>query len=153
SRFPRHADLQHYLPVKRAFAEEMAAVVGQIDRIVRPHMNAVRPRILALAPGAQKIALAIEHHDRMFAAIENVDVVPGVDADCPDLLERPAFRQLRPILDDTVFEIAGANNNRHARFSPYALSAIYRSNRLDSILVSRVPPAGATAARRLPPIF
>jgi hypothetical protein len=36
---------------------------------------------------------------------------------------------------------------------PYALSASYRSNRLDSILVSPVPPAGATAARRLPPIF
>jgi hypothetical protein len=29
---------------------------------------------------------------------------------------------------------------------PYALSASYRSNRLDSILVSPVPPAGATAA-------
>jgi hypothetical protein len=37
---------------------------------------------------------------------------------------------------------------------PYALSASYRSNRLDSILVSPVPPAGATAAaRRLPPTF
>jgi len=37
---------------------------------------------------------------------------------------------------------------------PYALSASYRSNRLDSILVSLVPPAGATAAaRRLPPTF
>src|SRR5580704_7574776 len=153
-RLPRHAQLEHYLAVERAFADEMSAVIGQIDRIVRPHMNAVRPRILALAPGAQKIALAIEHHDRMFAAIENVDVVPGVDADCPDLLERPAFRQLRPILDDTVFEIAGANNDRHAGSPPYALSASYRSNRLDSILVSPVPPAGATAAaRRLPPTF
>src|SRR4051812_45420001 len=132
----------------------MAAVIGQIDRIVRPHMNAVRPRILALAPRAQEVALAIEYHDRVFPAVENIDVVVGADPDRPDLLEGPPVRQLRPILYDAVFEIAGANNNGHARFSPYALSASYRSNRPDTILLSPPRPAmcepvtGTPARRR-----
>jgi hypothetical protein len=65
----------------------MAAIVGQIDRIVGPHVDAVRPRILAFAPGAQKIALTIEHHDRVFATIEDIDVVFIVDPDRPDFLE------------------------------------------------------------------
>jgi hypothetical protein len=117
-RLAGHAELEQHLAVERAFAHEMAAIVGQIDRIVRPHMNAVSPRIMALTPGAQKIALAIEHQDRVFAAVEDVDIVLGVDPDRPDLLERPTVRQLRPILDDAVLEIAGANNDRHAGLSP-----------------------------------
>ena len=58
------------------------------------------------------------------------------DPDHPYLLEGPSVRELRPILDDAVLEIAGAHSSRHARFSPYALSASYRSNRPDTILLS-----------------
>src|SRR5712672_3608358 len=127
----------------------MAAIIGQIDRIVRPHMNAVRPRILALAPRAQEVALAIEYHDRVFPAVENIDVVVGADPDRPDLLEGPSVRQLRPILDDAVLEIAGANNDRHAGLSPDALSASYRSNRLGTILLNPAPRAAMRQRRRL----
>src|SRR5260370_41979479 len=81
-------------------------------------MPAVRPRILPFPPGPQKIALAIEHHDRVFSAVEDIDIVLGVDPDRPDFLERPPVRQLCPILDDAVFEIAGANDDRHAGLSP-----------------------------------
>jgi hypothetical protein len=41
----------------------------------------------ALAPRAQEIALAIEHDDRMLAAIERVDAVLAVDRDRRDVLE------------------------------------------------------------------
>src|SRR5215475_6334439 len=78
-------------------------------------MDAVRPRIPALAPGAQKIALTVEHHDRVLAAVEDVYIVFGINPHGPDLLERPSVRRLRPILDDAVFEIPAANDNCHAR--------------------------------------
>jgi hypothetical protein len=53
-------------------------------------MDAVRPRILALTPRAEEIALTIEDHHRVFAAIEHVDIVAAVNTDAADLLERPA---------------------------------------------------------------
>jgi len=34
-------------------------IVGQEHRVVGRHVNAVGPRILALAPGAQKVAVAV----------------------------------------------------------------------------------------------
>ena len=46
-------DLEQHLAVERAFAHKMAAVVGQVDRIVWTHMDAVSPRILAFAPRTQ----------------------------------------------------------------------------------------------------
>src|SRR5262249_19909295 len=94
-------------------------------------MDAVRPRIPALAPGAQKIALTVEHHDRVLAAVEDVYIVFGINPHGPDLLERPSVRQLRPILDDAVFEIPAANDNCHAR--PRFLSRRkYRSHRRET---------------------
>jgi hypothetical protein len=50
-------------------------------------MDAVRPRVLALAPGAQEIALAVEHHDRVLAPIEGIDIIFVVDSDRSDFLE------------------------------------------------------------------
>src|SRR5215813_3457673 len=51
----------------------------------------------------------------MVAAVEDIDIVLGVDPNRADFLERPAVRQLRPILDDAVFEVATANDDRHVR--------------------------------------
>src|SRR5262249_7534049 len=84
----------------------------QIDRVVRPHMDAVRPRILALSPGAQEIAVAVEHHHRMLSAAKGIDIVVLVDADRGDLLERPAVRQFRPVLDDAVLVVAASADRR-----------------------------------------
>ena len=80
-------ELQQNLAVERYLAHEMTGVVGQEHGVIGRHMDAVRPRILALAPGAQEIALAVEHHDRVLASVENIDIVLGVDADRPDLFE------------------------------------------------------------------
>ena len=59
----------------------MVAVVRQPDRVVRAHMDAVRPVKDALSPGAQQIALGIKDRDRMLAAIEGINAILPVDAD------------------------------------------------------------------------
>src|SRR5215472_1606551 len=109
------ADLEQELAVGRGFAHEMAAVVGKVERIVGPHMDAMRPRVLAFAPGAQEIAVAVEYDDRVLAARERIDIVLAVDPDRGDLLERPAVRELRPILDDAILKVAGADDLCHLR--------------------------------------
>src|SRR5438874_11810872 len=75
------------LQVQPAFADKMPAIIGQVDRLVWAHMDAMRPRVLPLAPGAQEVAVAVKHHHRVFAPVEAVDVVVIVDADCRHLLE------------------------------------------------------------------
>src|SRR5947209_4245306 len=105
------AQLQQDLAVfEPTLAGEMAAIVGEVDRLVRPYMHAVRARVLPLAPGAQELAVTVEHHHRVVAAIEHIDVVLRVDADGAHFLERPAVRQFRPVLDNAVFEVAGADD-------------------------------------------
>ena len=69
----------------------------------------------ALAPGAQEIAVAVEHHHRVLAAIEDVDLVLAVDADRGDVLERPAVGQLRPVLDHAVAILAISDDGSHRR--------------------------------------
>ena len=88
-------------------------------------MDAVRARVLPLAPGAQEVAVLIEHHHRVIAAIEGVDVVVGVDPDRGDLFEGPAVGQLRPVLDDPVCEFAAADRDCHVP----VLFACYRTGR------------------------
>src|SRR5215469_17885276 len=119
------AELKQDLAVERDLADKMAAVIGQEHRVVRRHMNAMRARILAFTPGAQKIAGAIEDHHRVFAAVEHVDVVVAVDANPADLLERPAVGQLRPVGVDLVSKPPASDDhpysplvhNRHPRES------------------------------------
>jgi len=49
------------------------------------HAEAVGAFEHALTPGAQEIAVASEHGDRVGAAAEDVDLVAGVDGDGGDL--------------------------------------------------------------------
>src|SRR5580704_19139804 len=77
-------------------------------------MDAVGARVLSFAPGAQEVAVSVEYHHRVLAAIEHIDVVFGVDPDCADLLERPAVRQPRPVLNDAVPVLAAPDYGRHA---------------------------------------
>ena len=65
----------------------LPAVVGEEHRVVRGHVDAVRPRVLALAPGAQKVAVAVEHDHRVLAAVEDIEVVAAVDPDAPTSLK------------------------------------------------------------------
>ena len=65
----------------------MPAIVCEEHRVVGGHMDAVRPRISTLAPRAQEVALAVEDHHRMHAAIKDIDVIVAVDSDPANFLE------------------------------------------------------------------
>ena len=69
------------LPAGRAPAHRVVAVVGAIEIVVGVDVQPVRAMEDALAPGAQEIALAVEHHHGVLAAIEDVDLVLAVDGD------------------------------------------------------------------------
>jgi hypothetical protein len=49
-RLARHAEFQQHLAVERDLAHEMPAIVGEEHRVIRRHVDAVRPRVLALSP-------------------------------------------------------------------------------------------------------
>jgi hypothetical protein len=87
SRLAGNAEFEQHLAVERHFAHEMAGIVGQKHRIVRRHVNAMGARILPLAPGAQKIAGAVENHHWVLAAVEHIDIIVFVDPDGADLFE------------------------------------------------------------------
>src|SRR6266478_7832719 len=72
----------------------------------------------AFAPAFDEIALAVEHHHRVGAAIEDVDAILAVDRDRGDISEIPALRQLRPVLHHPVAIFARAENDRHVVFPP-----------------------------------
>src|SRR3979411_506092 len=68
------------------------------------------------APARDEIALAIQHHHRVGAAIEHIEAVLAVDRDGSDVGEAPAVRQLREVFDDAVAMVARAENGRHVYF-------------------------------------
>src|SRR3954468_22935390 len=110
----------------------MPAIVGQVYRLVRANVDAVGAWILTLAPGTQEIAIAVEHHHRVIPAVEHVHVVVRIDPDRADLLERPAVRQLRPLLDYPVSEVAAADRNRHLPL-PLPVSLPYPAERIGGL--------------------
>ena len=89
---------QEHLAVERAVADGVVAVVGQPQRVVGRHVDAVRAVEDALAPGAQEVALAVEDDHRVRAAVERVDPVLPVHPDRGHVrVELPPGRQLRPV--------------------------------------------------------
>jgi len=91
----------------------MPAVVSEEHRIVRCYVDAVRTRVLALTPRTQEVSFAVEHHHRVVAAIEDIDIIVAVDPDPADLLERPAIGRLRPVGIDLVSIVAASHDHRH----------------------------------------
>src|SRR5690348_16511582 len=96
----------------------------------------------AFAKTGDEIALAVEHHHRMFAAVEDVDAVLAVDCDGGNIGELPAVRQLAPVFDDAVAMLARAQDGRHV--SPHLL-LIMRSP-----LPASLHEAAGSALPRLP---
>ena len=117
-RFAGNADLEQHLAVERALAHGVVAVVGAIDGVVWPHVDAVRAMESALAPRFDEVALAVEHDHRVLAAVEDVDAVLAVDADGSRIAELPTIRQLGPILGRLVGELSLAQDHSHGRLSP-----------------------------------
>ena len=108
------AEGHQHLAIERALAHGVVAVIGQIDRVVRAHMDAVRAAEHPLAPGAQQIAFSIEHGDRVLATIKGIDPLLSVDPDCGAVTQCDFRRQLRPILVDFEGVFAASELNRHA---------------------------------------
>ena len=107
----RRADLQQHLAVKRAFAHRVVAVVGAVNRVVRPHVNAMRPLECTLAPGLYEIAFAVEHDHGMRTAIEDVDVVLSIATDRRHITECPTRGQIAPAFFDAKGEVAAADDD------------------------------------------
>ena len=105
-----HADGQQHLAVGRDLADRVVAVVGAVERVVAVDMDAVRAAEQAFAPRAQEVAVAVEHHHRMLAAIEDIDVVLAVDGHGGDVAELPAVGQLGPVLDHAITMLAASKD-------------------------------------------
>ena len=103
-----NADGQQHLAFERALADRVIVVVGQVDRVVRPHVDAVRALEDALAPRAQHVAVLVEDDDRMVAAVKRVDLVLAIDADGRDVVQIPSVGPLRPAFDSAVGVVARA---------------------------------------------
>ncbi len=101
------------LPSVGALAHGVVAVVGAIEIVVGVDVQAVRAVEQAFAPAPDEIALAVEHHHRMVAAVEDIDAVLAVDRDGGGVGQAPAVGQLRPVLHDAVTVLARAENSRH----------------------------------------
>src|SRR4030095_4472192 len=64
----------------------------------------------AFAPTGDEIALAVEHHHRVVAAVEDVDAVLTVDRDRSGVRQAPARGQFCEILHHAVAVFARAEN-------------------------------------------
>ncbi len=119
--------VEEHPSLEGAFAHGVVAVIGQKDRVVRGHVDAVRAVKHALAPRAQEMAVAVEHHHRVRAAAEGIDVVVPVDPDRGNVgVELPALGQLGPIVDDLVAEAVGSENDRHDVLLHHRIGRDYR---------------------------
>jgi hypothetical protein len=112
-RFAGQADLQEDFAVQGAFADGVIAIVGAIDCIVRPHVDAMRAGKDAVAPGPQEIALTVEHDHRMLAAVEGINPVPAIHPDGSDIAEDIALGQFSPAGLSPIRKRAAADDVGH----------------------------------------
>src|SRR5262249_8540130 len=136
-----NADLQQDLTVQGALPDRVIAVIGQPDRLVRRHMHAMRAVENVLAPGPQKIAVAVEHDHRMLTAVEAVHMILPIHAHAGDVAKTPAFRQFRPTLLRSIRVVAGADYQCHGSFPLVARpSAVSRARDFGSRLAGSPQP-------------
>jgi hypothetical protein len=93
-----------------AFGRELAhgviTVVGGEDGPVRGDIDAMRAHgEIALAPGAQEIALPVIDNHRVLAATDQVDTVLLIVGNAGDVAMREALGQLLPALDHLVVSL------------------------------------------------
>ena len=88
----------------------MIAVIGAENRVIGRHAEPMRALENPLAPGAQEVAITIEHGDRMRAPAEHIDLIPAIDGHRRHLIEIPAIRQSCPIGDQSIFEVTAAQD-------------------------------------------
>ena len=111
---PGNSYREQHLALEGAMPDGVIAVVGQPERVVRRHVETVGPTEHAFTPGAQEVAVPVEHDHGMLAPVECVHPVLLVDAHRGDVgVELAPRRQLRPLVDDLVAIRARAQDDRH----------------------------------------
>src|SRR5262245_947001 len=89
---------QEQLAVQRELLDRVQTIVYTVHVLVRADMDAVCARAeQTLAPGAQKIALVVKDDDWVLAAVEDIDVVLGIDCHPGHIDEFPAGWKFFPI--------------------------------------------------------
>ncbi len=108
----------------------VVTVVGEPQGVVGRHVDPVGAMEDALAPRAQEVALAVEDHHRVRAAVEGVDAILRVDPDRGHVgVELAAGRHLRPRVVDLVAIGAAAEDDRRHAGTPARASKIARGLR------------------------
>ena len=86
----------------------MVAVVGEKNRVVRTHGGAMRPLENAVAPGAKKVAVAVEDDHRMLAARKTINLILAIDSDRRHFMKSPIAGQFSPSFDHFITELAAS---------------------------------------------
>jgi hypothetical protein len=102
------------------FLDGVKAVVHEVDGLIRTDMHAVRSVAkLSLAERAQEVAVAVEHTNRVLAAVENVYVVVSVYGDARYIDEFPAWGQFFPIFHGFEEQVSATDCRCHNALPPF----------------------------------
>ena len=111
--FAGRADGHDDLAFRRALAHRGAEIVGEVEHVIGAGRGAVSiDETDVLAPGAQELAVPIEHDHGMGAAVEHVDVVLAVHANRRAVPISKPGGQRAPALDHPIAVAALAQNDR-----------------------------------------
>jgi hypothetical protein len=103
-----HANFQQQFAVSVHFSNRMVPIVGAVNTVIGPHVTAVGPMKQTFTPGAEEIAVSVEHYHRMFTAIEHEYRVVAVDGNARYIAKLPTIRESRPVLFNPIAVIASA---------------------------------------------
>ena len=95
------AELQQGFAVERERLRDRVGAVGRVNRVA-DDFQTVRIGDLAAAPGAQVLALPVEHHDRGILALEDVNAVLRIGRHPADQPKGLSGRQFEEIGDQLV---------------------------------------------------
>ena len=150
--FSGHADGEKNFSIERALAHRVIAVVGEKNRVVGADGRAVRALENPVAPGAQKIAIAVEDDHRMLAAGKTVNLILLIDRHRGNFVKRPFVGQLAPAFDHFVTIIAASEYDAH--YHPPNRFCL-RSSILDLQSSNLIPPSCSYTCRHAskPPLM
>ena len=114
------------VPGQVSLPDRAVAVVHAEDSVVRRDGYALGVGENPVSPGAQQLPMGLEHDHRYGPAVEDVDLVLGVDGDGRSLPVDAPFGKLAPVLArDPVVEAVLTDHNRPALFTfgPVSLGA------------------------------
>ena len=116
SGYARPPDGVQQLAVGRELPNRMIAVVHAPNRAVGRYRYAVRIGEYPVSPSANNLALRIEHHHRMRAAIEHIHAVIGAHIHRRRLSIHSAFGQTAPVIARYLIPVFARTQQDHIAF-------------------------------------